>query len=403
MYTKDSLQAFCLRISDLDSQGLLPSMFHIPWGNENELIEIFKNIHSEDFVLSYHRNWYHALLKGISEADLEELILNGKSMFVYSKKHKFLCSAIIGGTPGIAAGISMAASLMNKQNRVWCFVSDGIEDSGHFYEAVRFCHGFNLPCTFIIEDNDSAVGVTQETRWGKSSKYNWPPNVHRYTYSNGVKWPHIRTHYKPDINLLKANQISDQKAFPDIPSQRYTPGIYSEPAANQSYFKAVVAEMTHFDQEGYYFIGYGLKEGLAGNTLVNVDPRRIIETPVAENLMVGLSTGMSIMGLKVLLYFERHDFILCGIDALVNHLDKIRSLSSGQFCPSVTIRTVVNDNNLIYSGPTHSQDFTVALRSMLSMNVIEPKTATEVKDAYAFARSCADNVLIVERKSLWYS
>ena len=46
------------------------------------------------------------------------------------------------------------------------------------------------------------------------------------------------------------------------------------------------------------FIGYGLQKGRALGTLKGIDSKQIIETPVAENLMIGLAIGLSLTGLK---------------------------------------------------------------------------------------------------------
>ena len=51
------------------------------------------------------------------------------------------------------------------------------------------------------------------------------------------------------------------------------------------------------------FIGYGVKiGGRAAGTLSAVPDCQLVETPVAENLMVGLATGMSLAGLKPVVF-----------------------------------------------------------------------------------------------------
>ncbi len=119
------------------------------------------------------------------------------------------------------------------------------------------------------------------------------------------------------------------------------------------------------------FLGYGLKAGRAIGTLKAIPDEQIIETPVAENLMVGLAIGLSLKGLRPVVYIERMDFILNALDATVNHLDKIRPLSQGEFSPAVIFRVVVgNKNKPLYTGLPHIQDFTEPLRRMLSFPVI---------------------------------
>ena len=72
------------------------------------------------------------------------------------------------------------------------------------------------------------------------------------------------------------------------------------------------------------FIGYNISFGSqAYGTLKDIPSIQKIETPLAENLMVGLAIGLGMGGYRPVLFFERHDFILNALDGLVNHLDKM--------------------------------------------------------------------------------
>ena len=133
-------------------------------------------------------------------------------------------------------------------------------------------------------------------------------------------------------------------------------------------------------------------------TLVNVDNDQKIETPIAENLMVGLAIGMSLEGYLPVVYFERHDFMLVAMYAIVNHLYKINRISHGEYKPKVILKTVIDDGSLFYSGPTHSQDFTSGFREFLEMEVLEPHSALEAIQMYRFAIESKNSVMIVEHK-----
>ena len=115
------------------------------------------------------------------------------------------------------------------------------------------------------------------------------------------------------------------------------------------------------------FIGYGLKTGKALGTLGGVRPEQIVETTVAENLMVGMAIGMSMAGLRPVVYIERLDFIMNAMDALVNHLDKIDRESGGEFSPAIIIRaTVGNKLKPLFTGSTHTGDYFDALAQMFA-------------------------------------
>ncbi len=150
-------------------------------------------------------------------------------------------------------------------------------------------------------------------------------------------------------------------------------------------------------------IGYNTKFGPeATGTLVDVPDEKIIETPLAENLMGGLSVGLSLVGYKPILYFERFDFILNAIDSIVNHLDKIGNISKGQYKPKVIIRIVIGAKlKPFFTGHCHTQDFTEAMKKLVTFPVLKPLTSQEVIDAYKLAIKSDTSVMVIETKDLY--
>jgi TPP-dependent pyruvate/acetoin dehydrogenase alpha subunit len=197
--TSSDLIAFESGIRDHFAAGQLPCLIHLSGGNETQLLEIFSRVRPQDWVFSTHRNHYHALLKGIPAEHLEAEILAGRSMFIYSRAHNFLTSSILAGTCCIAAGVAwdIAASALTLGPRphVWCFLGDGAEEEGHYYEAALFAEANDLPITFIIEDNQRQVDTDKVTRRGINMKglFPWRPLDHfrcveRYYYT--PTYPH---------------------------------------------------------------------------------------------------------------------------------------------------------------------------------------------------------------------
>ena len=153
------------------------------------------------------------------------------------------------------------------------------------------------------------------------------------------------------------------------------------------------------------FIGYGVKiGGRALGTLRDVPDRQLMETPVAENLMVGLATGLSLAGLRPVVFIERMDFILNALDAIVNHLAAADKISRGQFRPAVILRVVIgNRHKPLYTGPTHVQDFTEAVRQMVDFPVIRLTLPEQIRPAYHDAMRDLDggrSTMLVEHKDL---
>lgn len=391
--TKQELIDFESKIADLYRSGELPFLFHLSGGNEDQLIEIFKEIKEGDYVLSTHRNHYHALLHGIPPDELEDKIKNGRSMFVFDRKRNFFTSAIIGGTPAIAAGIALALKKKGSSQKVWCFVGDGIEDTGHLWEAARYVDGHDLPCTFVIEDNNRSVETSKEERWGRATDPIWQRCVRKYKYE--ITYPHARTTDMIDLAAQKKPK-TDADYFPYL-NEECSPSLK---VSNASYKENINLSMKKLAENNGVFIGYNVKNGNAMGSLKGIPDEQKIETPVAENLMVGLAIGMSFEGFRPVVYFERHDFMLVAMDAIGNHLNHIERMSHGEYKCPVVLKTVVADSGPFYSGPTHSQDFTNVFRRLVYFPVFDPKDAQELSDAYIWATYSCRPTMIVERKSL---
>jgi pyruvate dehydrogenase E1 component alpha subunit len=157
--TKEELIAFEKDISELFLNKQIRVPIHLSGNNENQLIEIFKNINENDWVLSTHRNHYHVLLKGMPKEELKKLILSGESMHIYSEKYRIITSAIVGGVIPIGIGIAMGIKKRRKNNIVWVFIGDMAAETGIFHECHKYATRNKLPIKFIIEDNGYSTDI----------------------------------------------------------------------------------------------------------------------------------------------------------------------------------------------------------------------------------------------------
>jgi len=150
------------------------------------------------------------------------------------------------------------------------------------------------------------------------------------------------------------------------------------------------------------FVGYNTLFGRANGTLVNVTDDQCVETTVAENLMAGMAIGLSITGYKPIVYIERCDFIFNALDAIVNHLDKIEEMSKGEYAPKVVIRIVIGaKKNPLFTGITHTQDYTEVLQRLVSFPVIKVITSQEVIDTYDKVNEWKSSYIILEERDLY--
>jgi len=173
-----------------------------------------------------------------------------------------------------------------------------------------------------------------------------------------------------------------------------------------TYKDAITASMTNLGaQKEFLAAGYNVRYGRAAGTLVNVPEEKLIETPLAENLMTGMAIGLSLQGFVPVVYYERSDFLTCGMDAIVNHLDKLNTISEGVHRPACIIRVVVgNSKTPLFTGPTHVQCFADAMRKMVSFPVKELRWKTEIEAAYEEAWHNAKagiSTMLFDFKDLW--
>ena len=100
------------------------------------------------------------------------------------------------------------------------------------------------------------------------------------------------------------------------------------------------------------------------NTLVGISDRKKIELPVFEEVQMGMSIGLAMEGYLPVTCYPRFDFLLLAMNQLINHLDKIRVMSNGDFKLKVIIRTAIGAKKPLDGGPQHTQDYTSALKKM---------------------------------------
>lgn len=184
---KDTLLAFRARVEEAWLAGEIRAPVHFPGGNEDQLLEVYRDVRPEDWVLGTWRSMYHALLKGVPEEMVFRQMREGRSMYLSSKEHRFLCSAIVGGTLPIAAGLAMGIKRRGGSEKVWAFVGDMTAETGLYDETLRYATGHRLPLKFVVEDNGLSTNTPTQSTWG--SYWFCAGNIRRYVYERTR--PHV--------------------------------------------------------------------------------------------------------------------------------------------------------------------------------------------------------------------
>ena len=184
---KEDLRAFEESIAAEFNAGKIPYPVHLESGNEDALIQVFRAVTPEDWVLGSWRLHLKALLKGVPKEDLRAAIHRGESMALNFPEQRVYGSAIAGGMIPVALGIGMAIKRRDDCERVWCFLGDMVAEGGTFHECAKYAAVHRLPITWIVEDNGVSVCTPTEAVWGNERM---PRAIHYKRFSYKSKWPH---------------------------------------------------------------------------------------------------------------------------------------------------------------------------------------------------------------------
>ena len=168
-WTVDSLKHFESEIGDIFNSGKIKAPVHLSDGNEEGLIDIFRNVSSADWVLCSWRSHYQSLLKGVPADLVKSEIVSGRSISLCFPDYRVFSSAIVGGHVSISVGIAMAEKRRNSKSHVWCFLGDMTSETGIAQTSIRYAETHDLPITFVIEDNGLSVLTDTRSVWASTS------------------------------------------------------------------------------------------------------------------------------------------------------------------------------------------------------------------------------------------
>ena len=189
--TSEDLIKFEEDIAAEFNAGKIRAPIHLYYGCEQSMLEVFKTIRAEDWVLCSWRSHYQCLLKGVPPAEVKAEIMAGRSITLCFPQQRILSSAIVTGVLPIATGIALGIKLRGGGEKVWCFLGEMTAETGMAYECIKYATNHDLPVHFIVEDNGKSVCTDTRATW-KQSKLSWEgtthPKVSYYRYE--TKYPH---------------------------------------------------------------------------------------------------------------------------------------------------------------------------------------------------------------------
>ena len=146
---------------------------------------------------------------------------------------------------------------------------------------------------------------------------------------------------------------------------------------------------------GLFDGAFKVTEGL----LDDFGERRVMDTPISENSIVGMGVGSAMLGLRPVVELMTINFSLLALDQIVNHAAHIRYMFGGQMSVPLVIRMPQGAGNQL--GPTHSHCLEAFYLHVPGLLVAVPSTPADALGLLKTAIRDDNPVIFIEHESLY--
>jgi pyruvate dehydrogenase E1 component beta subunit len=127
--------------------------------------------------------------------------------------------------------------------------------------------------------------------------------------------------------------------------------------------------------------------------------KRVRDTPISENTIVGMGVGAAMAGLRPVVELMTINFALLAFDQIVNHAAHIHYMFGGQVRVPLVVRMPQGAGHQL--GPTHSHCFEALFLHVPGLLVAAPATAADAKGLLKTAIRDENPVVFIEHESLY--
>jgi len=127
--------------------------------------------------------------------------------------------------------------------------------------------------------------------------------------------------------------------------------------------------------------------------------RRVRDTPISENTIVGTGVGAAMAGLRPVVELMTVNFSLLAMDQIVNHAAAIPYMFNGQARVPMVVRMPGGGGHQL--GPTHSHSFEALYQQVPGLLVACPSTPADAKGLLKAAIRDDNPVIFMEHETLY--
>jgi 2-oxoisovalerate dehydrogenase E1 component len=125
---------------------------------------------------------------------------------------------------------------------------------------------------------------------------------------------------------------------------------------------------------------------------------RVMDTPISEIAIIGASVGAAMVGMRPVADMQYGDFVLCGMDQVVNQAAKMHYMSNGQVSVPMVLRLPVGANT---RGAQHGQCSDAWFMHTPGLKVVCPSNPYDAKGLLLAAIWDNNPVIFLEHKQLY--
>jgi pyruvate dehydrogenase E1 component beta subunit len=177
-----------------------------------------------------------------------------------------------------------------------------------------------------------------------------------------------------------------------MPAMRY------REALNQALREEMEADDSVFimgEDIGVFQGAFKVTQGL----LEEFGEKRVRDTPISENTIVGMGVGSAMAGLRPIVELMTVNFSLLAMDQIVNHAAAIRYMFGAQVKVPIVVRMPQGAGHQL--GPTHSHSFEALYLHVPGLLLAAPSTAADAKGLLKAAIRDDNPVIFIEHETLY--
>ena len=176
--------------------------------------------------------------------------------------------------------------------------------------------------------------------------------------------------------------------------------------SEQTLIEAVNLALQHAMEQDENIVLLGEDVGANGGVFRATDglqqqfgPERVMDTPLAENMIAGLAIGMAAEGLKPVAEIQFMGFIYPALDQIISHAGRLRNRTRGRLSCPMVLRAPFGAG--IHAPEHHSESTEALFAHMPGVRVVIPSSPARAYGLLLAAIADPDPVVFLEPKRIY--